>query len=284
VKRKKRIASTTAMHACAWLVLLATVAGCSGDGAGDSSSQAKPTLSGDMAADSRPPVTVQSLGGTASVHGVARYEGTAPTSHVVNVAGDPFCVEARGKSFIDPDMIVSAAGGVQNVFVYLQAGVPEYRFMVPEEPVRVDQSGCQYEPRVLGVQVGQTLQFSNSDQTLHNVHSVVDRNIGNKAFNFGMPARAGVRIDKKFETSEVMARIKCDVHPWMVAWVGVLPHPWFGVTDVTGAFRIDHVPDGEYVVAAWHERLGHTTAPIRVSGGVGSMLEILFPELNDASN
>lgn len=269
----------------AWLLTVILCSGCGSDSANEKNkADDKPAMQGGVRSDSRPEVTLESLGGTGRVHGVVRFTGTLPKSREVQVAGDKYCVEKRGDSFVDQDMMVDANGGVQNVFVYLQGGVPEYRFAIPQAPVAIDQSDCQYEPRVLGVQVGQTLQFSNNDQTLHNVHSVVDKNSGNKAFNFGMPGRRGVIIEKTFETSEIMARIKCDVHPWMVAWVGVLPHPWFAVTEEAGAFDMQQIPDGEYIVAAWHERLGQTSARIHVTGGASSPLEILFPAPEESSN
>jgi len=266
-------------------VLLTVIlcSGCGGESTDDAKVDDKPSLQGGVRPDSRPAVTLESLGGQGTIQGVVRFEGTVPKSRIVSVAGK-YCIEKRGSSFVDPDMLVDGKGRVQNVFVYLQGGVPEYRFAVAETPVQIDQTDCQFEPRVVGVQVGQPLHFTNQDATLHNVHSVVDKKIGNKAFNFGMSGRQDVVIEKKFDTSEIMTRIKCDVHPWMVSWVGVLPHPWFSVTDESGAFRIPQVPDGEYIVAAWHERLGSTSARVRVEGGVSSPLEILFPEPRESRN
>jgi len=256
-------------------LILACAVGCGSDDASEPASDVAES------GDPRPVVSIESLGGTATLSGVVRFVGTPPDPHQIRVAGDAYCVDVHGDAFEDPDVVLDAEGHLQNVFVYLASGVPDRHYAVPTETVSIDQSGCMYVPRVLGVQVGQKLAFRNSDQTLHNVHSVVDRELGNRPFNFGMPGRKGVVVERVFQVPEIMARIKCDVHPWMVAWVGVLSHPWFSVTDSTGRFSIDRVPDGTYDVEAWHEVFGRTQTTVQVTAGVAAPLEIRFGEPSD---
>src|SRR5436853_232051 len=90
----------------------------------------------------------------------------------------------------------------------------------PLPPLTLDQAGCVYDPHVLGIQVDQPLDIHNNDSLLHNVHAVA---FGNREFNFGMTS-AGIVETVKFNAPEVMVKIKCDIHPWMTAWVGVLDH------------------------------------------------------------
>jgi len=129
----------------------------------------------------------------------------------------------------------------------------------------IDQKGCQYLPHVLGIQVGQNLQIVNSDNTLHNVHSLADRS---KQFNLGMPIQ-GMKVKKKFTSEEIMVKFKCDVHPWMNAYIGVLSHPFYGVSGDDGSFSINDLPPGDYVVEAWHEKYGTQTQSVSVGDGGG---------------
>ena len=136
-------------------------------------------------------------------------------------------------------------------------------FPAPPEPVTIDQLGCQYHPHVFGIQVGQTLQILNSDNTLHNIHSLAEKN---KQFNLGMPIQ-GMKLTKKFDQPEVMTKLKCDVHPWMHAYIGVLPHPFYGTTGEDGTFEIKELPPGEYTLEALHEKYGTQTQKVTVGEG-----------------
>jgi len=116
-------------------------------------------------------------------------------------------------------------------------------------------------PHIIGVQTGQALIVSNSDDTLHNVNAQPSNNAG---FNIGQPV-AGMEYEHSFENSEIMIPVKCDVHPWMSAYIGVVPHPYFTVTDAEGNFSIDRLPPGDYVLEAWSEGLGTETINVTVA-------------------
>jgi hypothetical protein len=142
---------------------------------------------------------------------------------------------------------------------------------VPSEPVTIDQRGCVYVPRVVGLQVGQTLQVRNSDNLLHNVHSLSAR--GN-TFNVSEPAAGMVQ---KFTMKDVETfRIKCDIHNWMTAYVAVLPNRHFAISDTAGVFQIPNVPPGSYTVQAWHERYGPVTQTVRVRSGATAAVEFAY--------
>jgi len=156
------------------------------------------------------------------------------------------------------------------VFVYVSEGLGEYSFAVPSEAVHFDQSGCMYTPRVFGVMAGQSIMIMNSDPLMHNIHALPETN---RPFTFGMPVQ-GSQMERNFRVPEVMVKIICDVHPWMGAYVGVLDHPFYGVSGSDGAFSIAHLPAGEYVVSAWHEEYGTTSQTVTV--GDGESQEITF--------
>jgi plastocyanin len=160
----------------------------------------------------------------------------------------------------DETVMVGSGGALQNVFVYVKDGLGNLRFPVPARPIVLDQKGCHYVPHVLGVQVGQSVEILNSDNTLHNVHAVPK---ANQEFNMGQPL-PGIKHTHQFSTREVMVPFKCDVHPWMQAWVGVLDHPYFAVTGADGSFSLQGLPPGTYTIEAWHESLGTQTQSVTI--------------------
>src|SRR5262249_11769316 len=130
----------------------------------------------------------------------------------------------------------------------------------PPEPIVMDQRGCMYKPHVIGARAGQKVIFLNSDPVLHNVHGVMEQN---PAFNDMMPTK-DMRLEKVFDKTEVPVRAKCDVHPWMSAFIGVLPHPFFAVSSQTGEFTLVNVPEGDYEIEAWHEVFGRKSEKLKV--------------------
>jgi plastocyanin len=167
------------------------------------------------------------------------------------MSADPYCASANQGDTSEPVLVVDQGGGLGEAFVYV-ASAAAVGGPPPQKAVVIDQEKCRYHPRVVGVQVNQPLAFHNSDATLHNVHAVPELS---KGFNIGMPTK-GMNSMRKFSTPEVLVRIKCDVHPWMAAYVGVVAHPYFAVTGSDGAFRIANVPAGEQTVEAAHPTLG----------------------------
>jgi len=156
----------------------------------------------------------------------------------------------------------------------VKAGLDEaYSFDVPTTPVILNQHLCQFAPRVIGVQVGQPLMIVNSDHTLHNVHG---RPSTNQPFNTGQPI-AGMRLTHTFTKPEVVVPLTSDIHSWMAAFVGVMPHPFFAVTSADGSFTIRGVPSGAYTVEAWHEKFGTATERVIVDAGQTTSVSFTFP-------
>jgi plastocyanin len=152
--------------------------------------------------------------------------------------------------------VVSKDGGLANVFVYIKDAKPA---PAKGESPLIDQVGCMYEPYITGAVAGQKIKIRNSDSEMHNVHST-PKVAGNEEFNFAQ--LKGQVNEKVFEKPEVLVRMKCDVHPWMFAYVGVVEHPYFAVTDKDGNFKISGLPDGKYTIVAYHLKT-------HVAGGKG---------------
>ena len=200
------------------------------------------------------PATAGTLAGRVTV------DGALPANIPIKLGGDPVCERAH-KDGATSETYIGENGGLGNVFVYVKDGLGQYYFDVPGEPVRLDQNGCIYKPHVFGVRVGQNIEFVNSDSTGHNVHALPN---ANQEFNFSQ--RIKTQKDTRFFTSpEVMVHIKCDMHTWMSAYVGVLDHPYFAVTGAAGNFELRQLPPGTYTVEAWHEKLGTQTQKVTLA-------------------
>jgi plastocyanin len=204
-----------------------------------------------------------------AITGVITLQGTPPPNPPINMGSDPYCMKLGAAT--TPVFVVSN-GGLENVFIYVKDGLGTMKFPVPSTPVVLDQKGCAYSPRVFGIQVGQSLDIVNSDETLHNIHALP---MANREFNRGQ-ALQGMKYTTTFTTAEVMLPFKCDVHKWMNAWVGVLDHPFYAVSGKAGAFAIAGLPPGTYTIEAWHEKLGTQTQQVTIGAKESKNISFLF--------
>src|SRR5262245_11245732 len=228
------------------MMLVAAAAACS------SSTPSAPPAPAGRAVDSSTAATI-----VASV----TFEGDPPKPEMVRIDGDPKCVTENGTAERPAEDIVLGEGkNLQNVFVYVKDSFSDYAFPLPQEPVLLDQLKCRFAPRVIGIRTGQPLAIRNSDPLLHNVRA--DGKV-NRPFNMGHPIQ-GTTFNRTFTTSEVMVPFKCDVHGWMRAWVGVMDHPFFGVSGANGRVTLAGLPPGTYTVEAWHEKLGTKSQQVTI--------------------
>lgn len=198
---------------------------------------------------------------TGVVTGLVRLTGPAPANTTIRMGADPLCSRANTGRRLTQDVVLkSADGGLANAFVDLQGSFASTP--VPSTPVAIDQRGCIFVPRVVGVRIGQTLRVTNSDPTAHNVHSSSAK--GNE-FNVSQP-KTGMVSTFQLKNADLL-RVKCDIHSWMVSYVAVSPHPYFAVTSGDGTFRINDVPVGRHTIRVWHERYGRLTATVDVRAG-----------------
>ena len=209
-------------------------------------------------------------GGRGTIKGHVKLMGELPGNPVIRMGMDPMCAKLNaGKQVVQETVMAALDGSLANVFVTLEGTVPPTP--VPAAPVVIDQRGCVYRPRVVGARVGQTLQVKNSDDLLHNVHSLTEK--GN-AFNISEP-KAGMVQSFKLKDEE-MLRIKCDVHRWMTTYLGIVSNPYFAVTADAGNFEIANVPPGSYTIRAWHERYGPVTQKVTVRAGATATISFSY--------
>jgi plastocyanin len=157
--------------------------------------------------------------------------------------------------------VVGPKGELADVVVSLK-GVTGKSTGASSPPAVLNQKGCVYEPQILAIQTGQKLVVKNSDQCTHNVHCTPIV-AGNDEHNDGqMPGAADLTYT--FPKPEMFLRFKCDVHPWMFAWVSVIDSPYYCVSGHDGNFVIKNVPPGKYTVEANHRKLGAQTQDVEV--------------------
>jgi len=223
-------------------------------------------------ATSEPAATAPDLSNAGGVAGSATFAGEAPGSEAIQMAADPFCQSAHSDTVVNSPVMVDAEGGLMNVVVHISGGLEGYAFSEAADQAVLDQTGCVYDPHVLALQTGQTILIRNSDDTLHNVNVQPG---SNAAFNQGQPL-AGMELERTFDNAEVGIPARCDVHPWMGAFISVFDHPYFSVSTETGAFSIPQLPPGDYVIEAWHETLGTMTQNVTVAPNETASVSIEF--------
>ena len=197
-----------------------------------------------------------------SITGTVKYDGKVPNLRPVRMDADPGCAKKHASPVKSESLVLGEGNTMGNVFVRVKSGLAANNHTAPTEPVIIDQKGCRYVPHVVGVMAGQPIKILNSDGLLHNIHALPKIN---KTFNMAMPA-SRTEAAATFDKEEFMFKIKCDVHPWMGAWVSVMTHPYFAVTAEDGKFTIDNLPPGTYEIEVWHEKLKTKTATVTISG------------------
>ena len=236
-------------------------------GGGDKAAEAPPA---DEPGEKKVEGVAPDLSQAGSIAGKVSFEGTAPKGKRIRMDADPVCTKQHSDRVYFQDVIVNENGTLSNVFVWIKEGLEEYTFPVPSEQATLDQKSCLYSPHIIGVQVKQEIKILNSDPTTHNIHPLPK---SNREWNQSQRAQGNPLI-KSFPRAEVMIPVKCNVHPWMKSYVGVVPHPYFIVTGAEGTFELKDVPPGDYVIQAWHERYGATEQKVTV--GASESKEVSF--------
>ncbi len=197
-----------------------------------------------------------------SIAGTVGFTGAAPRLPKLQLS-DPMCKAANAE---DPSVQLSKDGkALANVVVRISQGA-KAGGAAPAGPVVITQQGCMYHPHVLAAMSGQKVEVKNADETVHNVHASAKPQ-GKETTLFNVVQPPGAKEIEKDPKALDVVKLKCDIHPWMAAYVVYSEHPYFAVSDETGAFEIKGVPPGEYTVEAWHERFGTRTATVTVADG-----------------
>lgn len=208
-----------------------------------------------------PPVFKVDQATAGTITGTVHYKGKLPPRESVDMSEDPACVAAHHTKAYDESIMVGKGGALANAFVYISKGLEGKNFAIPTETVTIDQKGCWFHPRVLGVQVNQPVEIINSDPVTHNIHPMGS---ANRAWNHSQ-GPGDPPIHRKFTSPEIMIPVKCNIHGWMHAYIGVLDHPYFAVSKEDGTFTIPNLPPGTYTLTIWQEKLGTQQQEITVS-------------------
>ncbi|MCI0489067.1 MAG: carboxypeptidase regulatory-like domain-containing protein [Blastocatellia bacterium] len=200
-------------------------------------------------------------GDEGTITGTIAFEGTAPARKTIPMGlNDANCATIPGEKLTEN--VIVKDGKLANVFVFIKGGpAGDYSFKTPSEAATLDQKGCRYHPHVFGVQTGQTIKILNSDNTTHNIHPSPKNN---KEFNEVQGPGAAPK-EKTFMRAETLIPVKCNQHPWMQAYIGVLEHPFFAVSKEDGTYEIEGLPPGDYTVETWHEQYGKKEQKVTVA-------------------
>jgi hypothetical protein len=207
----------------------------------------------------------------ASLKGSIKFQGSALKPARIDMSSDPNCAKAHPTPATTEDLVVGSNGALANAIVYVSDGLGDKTFEPPQQPVVIEQKGCQYQPHIVALQTNQKLDVVNSDATTHNIHPMPNNN---REWNKTQPH--GVAVEETFPREEIPIPVKCNIHPWMHAYIAVFKHPYFAVTDKDGNFDVKNLPPGTYTIKAWHEKLGTLTQKVTISGDEAKTLDFVF--------
>ena len=214
----------------------------------------------------------QTRGDEASLIGTINVKGPVRKPVRIDMAADPICVQLAGKA-VTEHLIVNE-NKLVNVFVYVKNRelFQTYRFDSPTSEVILERQNCRFVPRMLAVRVNQPIIMRNSDRTHHNTHPTPRLN---KEWNRTQPPGAEPLRDT-FTRPEVLIPFKCNQHPWERAYVAVMDHPFFAISDGFGNYEISGLPHGTYTLVAWHEDLGEQEMELTLVAGESRRVDFTF--------
>ncbi len=198
------------------------------------------------------------------LEGTVKFVGKPPARVQIDMSQDPACGMSGGGDNYSEQYVVHDSG-LANVYVYVKSG-PAVALTAPSTtttPVVMDQIGCRYSPHVIALMRGGSVEFRNSDVTMHNIHTM-PVTVGEQAIDVSQGPK-GAPKQVTFDHAEMMIPVRCNNHPWMNAFINVAETPFFAVTDANGHFEIKGLPAGNYVLGAVHEKLGEQTLNLTVA-------------------
>src|SRR6266478_7703923 len=174
----------------------------------------------------------KATGKEGTISGVIAYNGAAPEAKKIDTSADSVCA-SKSPNLATEDWVIKD-GKLANTFVYIKDGTLADNTKVSEystwsnspSTATLDQNGCHYKPHLMGVVVNEPISITNSDATTHNVHFPQGLN---PDWNQSQASGASP-LQHKLTHAETMVAVKCNQHPWMKSYVGVLKHPLFAVS------------------------------------------------------
>ena len=250
---------------CAGVLVL----GCGGGGDAPPQSPAETPGETPAAAPAGKSVDTATAG---SISGKVNYAGEQGRKARIRMNADPNCASQHNSPVYAQNLEINENGTLQHAFVFVKAGLEDYTFQPPAEAAVLNQQGCLYTPHVMGIQTGQELKVLNSDQTTHNINPSP---ANNRDWNVSQSPSSDPII-RRFARAEIMIPVKCNVHPWMKAYLGVVAHPYFAVTGSDGSYSLEGLPPGDYTVEVWHEKLGAQDQKITVTASQAATLDFNY--------
>jgi plastocyanin len=207
-----------------------------------------------------------------TISGRVIFSGDAPVMPTIDMSSNPSCERQHKTPAKAETVVVNPNGTLRYAFVWIKEGLAPAHWTPPAETVKLEQNGCIYEPHVVGVMTGQTLEILNDDPVNHNVHA---ESRVNAAWNESQAPKAEHKF-RTFASPEVLFAMTCSVHPWMRSFVGVSPHPFFAVTGEDGAFTLRGVPPGTYTIEVVQEKLGKKEGKLTLSAGGNASIDFTY--------
>jgi plastocyanin len=217
-------------------------------------------------------VAVLTVAQAGDITGTITLKGTPPAEKAITpLKEDPTCGKFHSEMPTTRFYVVGPKGELADTVVYLE-GISGKSAGGSAPAVVIDQKGCEYVPQILAVQTGQKITVKNSDPVLHNVHTQPTVEGNKEANQAQMPN--GADLNFSFDKPEVFLKFKCDVHPWMFAWVSVFDHPYYALSGKDGTFKIANVPAGKYTLVAQHRKAGTVKQEIEVKDGEAAKADL----------
>jgi plastocyanin len=208
----------------------------------------------------------------ATVTGKVAFTGEKPAARTIDMSATPACARAHTTPQKSEEVIVNDNNTLRYTFVWVKSGVPDRQWPAASGAVVLDQQGCMYKPHVIGVMTGQNIEIRNDDPTNHNIHPQPKVN---QEWNESQPPKGDPKM-RSFAREEIMIPVKCNVHPWMRSYIGVVGHPFFAVTGDDGTFTIKGLPPGTYTIGAWHEKYGTKDMQVTVAPKESKSVDFSF--------
>ncbi|HKV05745.1 MAG TPA: carboxypeptidase regulatory-like domain-containing protein [Candidatus Acidoferrales bacterium] len=206
------------------------------------------------------------------IAGKVFFHGKPPQLRPILMDKDPVCASEQSGTVLPEDGRVNANSTLPDAFVYISKGSGNLSAAAPSATVTMMQKGCRYEPHVLGIDVGQRLTVQSEDPTTHNIHVSPK-----KGRDWNVSQQPGSDpVTTRFSQPEIMVSVRCNVHPWMQAYIGVVTNPYFAVTGDDGSFLIRGVPPGDYTLAIWTATFGTQERQVSVRAGQATTADFNF--------
>lgn len=217
---------------------------------------------------------------TASITGRVTLEGPPPAAKPIDMSAEPFCAKLNSAPVLPQQVVTRENGTLANAVVYIKDFPADFIVDAPAGGATLAQRGCMYDPHIVALRTGQTLEIKNEDQATHNVLAMPEQNP--KWNRSETPGAAP--LEETFAIPELAIPVRCNVHPWMKSYVFVFSHPYYAVTGTDGRFELKNLPPGTYTIEAWQEKYGKQDATITVGPKESKPVNFTFSASNAAGN